>query len=453
MTEIETISTRSLGNSSHLLVSGDEAALVDPQRDAWRMLRACRSRGLTLRYVFETHVHNDYVSGALEVSAQTGAQVVAPRGGRYAFAHRAVADGDEIALGEVTVRAMETPGHTPEHTSYVVFGDGHPTPLAAFTGGSLMCGAAGRTDLLGDQHTAELTRAQYRSLRRLALLPDATPVLPTHGAGSFCAAGASAGGPTSTIGAERRTNPALLVADDADFVQERLALFAPHPTYYRHMAPINRTGPVLLGAPPTVPALSATTVARLVDAGVTVVDARDRRSFAAAHLPGSVNVELDDAFASYVGWVVPFGAPLVLVLPDPVAVSAAEAAAQLLRIGYDSVAGFLAGGVHRWQAAGRSVRSYRVAGIAQLAARLGQVHVLDVRQPRELQFGGIPGSLQIFVGDLPGRLADIPRSREVWTVCASGRRAALAASLLDRAQIPVTAVTSGGVPDLLARTA
>jgi rhodanese-related sulfurtransferase len=187
--------------------------------------------------------------------------------------------------------------------------------------------------------------------------------------------------------------------------------------------------------------------ATLLERGTWVVDARDRVSFGCAHIPGSLNIELSEAFATHVGSVVPFGAPLVLVLPDPVPPAAEEVMTQLVRIGYERVSGCLSGGTECWRTDGRVVRAYRTVDVAQLATKLGAVHVLDVRQPRECEGGRIPGSINIFVGDLPGRLAEVPRDREVWTICASGRRAALAASLLDRAGVPVTGVTSGGVPD------
>ena len=445
MTDIQLIRTPSLGDNSYLLASGDEAAIVDPQRDVWPVLRACRQRGLTLRYVLETHVHNDYVSGAQEARAATGARVVAPARGRYTFDHLPVVEGDEIVLGDLAVRVMETPGHTPEHVSYLVVDDRRPA--AVFTGGSLIAGSAGRTDLLGTEAANDLTRAQFRSLRRLAALPETTGVLPTHGAGSFCARSAASGSPTSTIGAERRTNPALLITDEERFVRERLTGLPRFPAYYRHMAPINRAGARVLRRAPALRALTPDQVARLSTREGWVVDARDRRSFAAEHVPGSINDELDFGFASYLGWIVPFGAPVALVLPEPVAESAREAVVQLLRIGYDRVAGYLDGGIDAWLASGRKVRSYPVADIGRLAAQDGRIDVLDVRQPFEVEQGRIPGSTHVFVGDLAANLPHPRPGREVWTVCASGRRAAIAASLLDRAGIPVTAVTSGGVPD------
>ncbi|MFE2327783.1 rhodanese-like domain-containing protein [Streptomyces sp. NPDC059385] len=446
MSEIEVMTTASLGDTGYLLVSGDEAALVDPQRDSWELLESCASRGVRIRYVLETHVHNDYVSGALEVRAATGATVAGPARAPYAFDHLGLAEDDEISVGDVTVRAMETPGHTAEHTSYLVFDDTARPPTAVFTGGSLLVGNAGRTDLAGPGRTEELARAQFRTLGRLALLPDATRVLPTHGAGSSCAAGPVAGERTSTVGAERRTNPVLAARDEEEFVRGRLTGLPPYPAYYRHMAPINRRGPHVLGGPPAPRPLTPAVVEGLAGGGAQIVDGRGRAEFAAAHLPGALCDELDDRFASLVGEIVPFGTRLVLVLPEPEEDAAREAMTQLLRIGYEDVAGYLAGGVAAWAAAGRPLRSLRTADAAELAGRLDGRRVLDVR-PGHPE-GGIPGTLRVPLAELPHRLGELPRDEEVYVVCGTGRRAAIAAGLLDRAGIPVTAVISGGVRDL-----
>ena len=454
LSDLEVFATPALGDNSYLLVAGRDAVLIDPQRDVWRFLSAAEARGLTVRCVLETHVHNDYVSGALEVRAATGAEVVAPAGGNYAFPHRAAAEGDEIGLNGLTLRAMETPGHTPEHVAYLVSQGDAPDPVAAFTGGSLILGSAGRTDLLGEERTEELTRAQFRSLRRLSTLADDTLVLPTHGAGSFCASNAPSEERTSTMGEERDRNPALLARDEDTFVHQQLSGLLEFPAYYRHMAGINRSGPAVLGRLPAVGPLSAEDAVRKVESGAWIVDARDRRVFAAAHVPGSINVELDDAFATYVGWVVPFGAPLVLLLPEPADAAVEEALTQLVRVGYEGVEGYLAGGIEAWRTSGRHLDAYAVGDLDELDRRSGEnggVHVLDVRQPREWETGRIPGSLQVFVGDLPRRVGEIPRDREVWTICASGRRASVAASLLDRAGIRVGLVAREGVPAWLAR--
>jgi glyoxylase-like metal-dependent hydrolase (beta-lactamase superfamily II)/rhodanese-related sulfurtransferase len=452
--EYELFVTPGLGDNSYLLSSCDEAVVVDPQRDAWRFLATAEARKLRIRYVLETHVHNDYVSGALEIRAAAEAEIAAPAKGKYQFAHRAMAEGEDVRIGALRIVAWETPGHTPEHISWLVYEDGHRAPVAVFGGGSLIVGSAGRTDLLGPDMTDDLTRAQFRSLGRLAALPPSVQLLPTHGAGSFCTASISSMDRTSTIGAEIRSNPALAARDEESFVRRQLAGLRAYPAYYAHMAAINRAGPAVLGRLPAVEALAAALVARRIDGGAWVIDARNREAFAEAHVPGAVNIELDSTFGTYVGWVTPFNAPVLLLLPEPVQPALEEAITQLIRIGYERIVGYADGGVDAWQSLGRPVRSYPTAGIDDLChACLARkpIQVLDVRQPVEWDTGYVPGSLRIHLGDLPARLAEIPRDKEVWTACASGHRAAIAASLLDRAGVPVRLVAKGGVPEWLAR--
>jgi glyoxylase-like metal-dependent hydrolase (beta-lactamase superfamily II)/rhodanese-related sulfurtransferase len=455
MMEIQAFTTAGLGDNSYLIASGDEAAVVDPQRDGWRFVEVAESHGWRIRHVLETHVHNDYVSGAIELREATGAEIVAPARGGYAFPHRAAEAGDEVALGTLRIVALPSPGHTPEHTSWVVRRTneaGVGVDTAIFTGGSLLVGSAGRTDLLGETMTEELTRAQYRTLRALVdpgAYPDDVRVWPTHGAGSFCVSARSSAERTSTIGQERAANAALAVSDEDAFVRQQLSGLMAYPAYYRYMAPINRAGPALLGGLPPLQQITGQELAALIDDGVHVVDARDRVLFAAAHIPGSLNIELNESLASYVGWVVPFGERIVLVLPDPIKESAEEAMSQLIRVGFDRIEGALAGGVDAWTAAGRPTSTYPTTTMKELLAEWrhapDDVPILDVRQPAEWRDdGAIPGSLRAFVGDLPGQLSDLPRERRLSVLCTSGHRAALAASLLDAEGIPVRLVARGG---------
>jgi hydroxyacylglutathione hydrolase len=454
---LESFLTRGLGDTSYLLASDDESLIVDPQRDIGPVLAAARARGLRVTRVVETHVHNDYVSGALELRAATGAAIAGPAKAGYAFPFEPLAEGDELSLGTLRIVAAETPGHTPEHLSYLVYEDEAKEPTAVFTGGSLIVGSAGRTDLLGPEATLDLTREQHHSLGRLSALPDQALVLPTHGAGSFCSSSPPGEERTSTIGRERASNPALTDAEMGEeaFVERRLSGLLAYPSYYSHIAPINRTGPRVFGDVPVPRGLAPSRVAERVEAGAWVVDGRERRAFAAGHIPASVAIELDDSFASYVGWIVPFGVPIVLVLPEdrPEHEAAVEASTQLFRIGYEAVDGFLQGGVAAWVEAGLPMRSYPIATIDELATAVDEerARVLDVRQQIEWDAGHLEGSRHVFVGEVNARLTELPRDQEVWTVCASGHRAAMAASLLDRAGIPVRLVTPGGVPDALAR--
>jgi glyoxylase-like metal-dependent hydrolase (beta-lactamase superfamily II)/rhodanese-related sulfurtransferase len=451
--ELEVLVTSGLGDNSFLVGSGGEAALIDPQRDIARFVELADARGFKISHAIETHVHNDYVSGAIELRQATGAEIAAPAGGGYRFAHRPMAEGDEIPLGDVYLTAMATPGHTPEHLCYLLKETESGRALAVFTGGSLMVGGAGRTDLVGPELTDGLTRDQFRTLRRLAELPDDVQVFPTHGAGSFCGAGPAPKERSSTIGHERRHNPAMAEPDEEAFVRRQLSGLSAYPTYYRHMAEINRSGPSLLRDHPMPGGRSPQEVADRLGSGAWVVDARWRVQFARAHVPGSVNVELDDTMASYVGWVVPFGEPLLLVLPEPVQESLEEAFTQLLRVGYEGVEGYLEGGIDGWRAQDRPVASYRVAGLDELCRsyRAGTVgNLLDVRQRSEWDQGHVADSQHIFVGDLPDHLGEVPREKETWAICATGYRASMAASLLARDGSPVRLVDGTGVADFLA---
>jgi hydroxyacylglutathione hydrolase len=450
--EIEIFVTPGLGDNTYLISSGGEAAIIDPQRDAGRFLAAAEASGVAVRHVLETHVHNDYVSGAQEVREATGADIQGPAKGRYEFPTRPLAEADEIKIGDVRIVAIETPGHTPEHLAYLVYDKGAMDPAAAFTGGSLMVANAGRTDLLGPDYIDELTRAQFHTLRRLAELPPETQVLPTHGAGSFCGSGPTVTDRTSTVKLELGRNRALATPDEETFVREQLTGLLAYPTYYGSMALINRAGPRTLSSLAKPKAMTPVEVAARSDAGAWIVDGRWRIAFARAHVPRSINPELDDAFGSYVGWVVPFDAPIVLVLPEPEEEMLPAALTQLARIGYDHVEGYLHGGLQAWQSAGLPVGSYRVAGLEEMcgAFRSGAArHILDVRQRTEWDTGHIAHSQHVFVGDLPGRLDEIPKDGDVWTICATGHRAALATSILAREGIRVRLVQGTGVPEFL----
>jgi glyoxylase-like metal-dependent hydrolase (beta-lactamase superfamily II)/rhodanese-related sulfurtransferase len=450
--DVETFVTLGLGDNSYLVGSGDEAVVVDPQRDAWRFTAEAERRGWRIRHVLETHVHNDYISGALEIRATTGASIVVAAGsGPYGFEHREVEPGEEIAVGDARFVIRAAPGHTFEHLAFDAWGPGRAhAPEAVFTGGSLLVGSAGRSDLLGVDQFERLARAQYRTIRDLARLPDDVAILPTHGAGSFCVANAPSAERVSTLGAERATNAAMLSTDEDEYVRTQLASLLRYPAYYPRMAGINRSGPHVAGSVPPVAALDPAAVEAAVAGGAVVVDARDRTEFAAAHLPGSLNIELNEAFGSYVGWIVPFDSPIVLVLPEPlIEPHDEEAATQLFRIGWPSLVGRLEGGVDAWASSGRQVASYPSSSMKELFERHVRdgepTRILDVRQPAEWRDdGAIPGSLRTFVADLPSALATIPRDEELWVVCTTGHRAAIGASLLARAGVPVRLVSRGG---------
>lgn len=454
---VEVLTTPGLGDNSYLVSSGAEAAVIDPQRDVVRLLDVAESRGVRIRYVVETHVHNDYVSGAEELRAAAGADVVGPARAGYRFAYEPMDDGDALSVGDLTLVALTTPGHTPEHTAYLLREAGSSAPSTLFSGGSLIVGSAGRTDLLGAENTESLTRQQFRTMRRLADLPDDVALLPTHGAGSFCASTPPGKQRTSSIGAERVGNPALRVVDEALFVAQQLDGLAAYPDYYAYLAPINRNGAPVFGDVPIPPPRSPDEIDEAMRRGASLVDAREGAAYAAVHAPGSLNVPIAESFASYVGWLVPFGDEVVLVVPDHRAL--VDAATQLFRIGYDRVTGYLEGGIDGWGASGRDVRSYPTMSAQDLVEdiRRGEAgDVIDVRQRSEWEAGHLQGSRHVFVGDVPDRLDAFDRDAVNTVVCASGYRSAMAASVLDRAGVPVRLVARGGVPRalrLLARSA
>ena len=455
--DIEVFVTPGLGDNTFVVVSGDEAAVVDPQRDAWRFLAAADQRKARIRAVLETHVHNDYVSGAHEVRDVTGAELVLPADGGYEFAHRGAREGEEVRVGDLRIVAMDTPGHTFEHIAWLVYEGDSDIPAAVFSGGSLLVGSTGRTDLLGPDHTPALTAAQFATVQRFAALPDTTRLLPTHGAGSFCVSAMPSTARTSTLGDERKGNDLLLARNAEEFAEELSGELMAYPAYYPKMAPINRVGAPVLHRIPDVPALDAEGFRAAVEAGVPVVDARDREAFAASHIPGALNIELNSGFGSYVGWMLPFDSPVLLVLPDPVDESAVEATTQLLRIGWRAPQGLLAGGMEAWSAVGAETRSYPAVGpevLCEAIAAGQEPRVLDVRQELEWGWGTLAGSQTIFVADLPARIGEVqagPQGEPVWLVCSNGHRAAIAASLLDAVGTPVTLVGSGGVGEVRQR--
>ncbi|MGI8695563.1 MAG: MBL fold metallo-hydrolase, partial [Mycobacteriales bacterium] len=311
---VATLSTEELGDRSYLVHDGSVGVVIDPQRDIDRIQALLVEAGVSLGLVVETHIHNDYVTGGFELARRGGVPYAVNAADDVSFERRAVSDGDELTVGDLLVRIVSTPGHTTTHLSYVVTDTSAPDePPAVFTGGSLLYGSVGRTDLVDPARTDEMTRAQFRSARRLAAeLPGATRIYPTHGFGSFCSSGSSAGGQDSTIGAERARNDALTTDDEDAFVERLVAALTAYPAYYAHMAPLNRLGPGPIDLSPPAPAEPAE-LGKRIAAGEWVVDLRDRTAYAADHLTGSISIALGQQFATYLGWLIPWGIPLTLL--------------------------------------------------------------------------------------------------------------------------------------------
>ncbi len=427
---IEIVSTEELGDRSYVVHDGNQAVVVDPQRDLDRVEAVLASAGVEVTLVLETHIHNDYVTGGCELARRTGARYAVNAADEVGFERLGVDDGDELTAGTLRVAVVATPGHTDTHLSYVITDAAHPdAPPAVFTGGSLLYGSVGRTDLVDPARTVELTRAQYRSARRLAdLLPDPTQVFPTHGFGSFCSSGSSAGGDDSTIGAEKARNDALTTDDEQDFVESLVANLTAYPSYYAHMAPLNRQGP---GVPELAEprAVSPAELSKRIAAGEWVVDLRTRTAYAADHIAGTISVELETNFATYVGWLAPWGGPLTLLGDNPQQIT--DAQRQLIRIGIDELAGAAAGELDDVAGAAER-RSFPRVDFADARRDVGDDVILDVRREDERRKGYVEGSAHLPLNELLSRLDEVPDAR-LWVHCASGYRAGIAASLLDRA--------------------
>jgi glyoxylase-like metal-dependent hydrolase (beta-lactamase superfamily II) len=441
--EVVPLVDEGLGNSAYLLDLGDGRALaVDPPRDLRALRAATGRRRLRVAYAADTHLHADFLTGACQLNADDGATILASAAGERRFGHRGLRDGDEVDLGGLTLHAIATPGHTDEHLSFLIR-DG-ARPVGVFTGGSLIVGSAARTDLLGPDRTAELTRAQHASLHRLAALPDPTAVWPTHGVGSFCSAPAGAER-TSTIGREKATNP-LLAAPDADAFAVRLAGgLGSYPAYFARLAEVNRRGPDVVVAEPALAPLGVQAVRRLVADGAVVVDVRPVVDVAAGHLPGSVAIPLRAQFATWLGWLLDPATPIVVVRDrdQPVA----DILWPALMIGYESIVGELDGGVAAWRAAGGDLAVTRLARPGQVAGP-----VLDVRQHTEFAAGHLPDAVHVELGDLAAH-PDAAPAAPVTVMCGHGERAMTAATLLERAgRRDLEVVAGGGAPEWAAAT-
>jgi len=420
-----------LGHSSYLVDLGDGTALVvDPARMPTAQVEYAAERDLRIAYTADTHTHADYISGSPDLT-ERGATFLAPTSSRLDREYRGLVDGDIVEVGTYRLEAIATPGHTPDHLAYLLSNDAGP--VALFSGGSLMVGAVGRTDLLGDERREALARDLHRALRdRILTLPDDLAVYPTHGAGSFCSA-PGGGERTTTIGRERAGNRLLSMTED-DFVEHLLAGLGSFPDYFRRLPSVNQHG---LPVHETVPGLSRLTVddvARIVAGGGVVVDARKVVDFAAGHIPGSLSIELRPVFASWLGWLIAPDQPVVVVLDDDQ--DEADLVRQALTIGHDNLAGRLTGGVDAWSAAGGPV-----ATIELIEPEAIDRPLLDIRQANEFAAGHVPDAVNVELGALPSAMVpDGP----VATMCGKTERAMTGASVLERRGHRDVAVVRGG---------
>ncbi|HVQ54942.1 MAG TPA: MBL fold metallo-hydrolase [Thermoanaerobaculia bacterium] len=424
-----------LAQASYMIGSEGEAAVVDPRRDVDEYLEEARAQGLTIRHVIETHLHADFVSGHRELAERTGAKIYFGAKAAAAFPHVAVTDGDEIRMGQVRLRFLETPGHTPESVSIVVTDLAKsPEPQAVLTGDTLFIGDVGRPDLLGAKISPDTLAGQlFDSLHeKLLKLPDAVAVYPAHGAGSLCGRNISSE-TSSTIGQQRQFNYALRPMSRPEFIALVTADLPEAPEYFSRDARLNREGPGSLAALPAPAALSPEEVERRVADGALLLDARAAAEHGNGHVAGSLQIGLGGQFASWAGSLVPPDASIVLVLDDETAI--AEVQTRLARVGLENVVGYLAGGIRAWDASGRPLARTEQIGVDELAARIGEgsdLAVVDVRRPGEWQSGHIAQAVSLPLHELEARAEMLDRERPVAAMCAGGYRSAIATSVLER---------------------
>lgn len=425
-----------LAHASYLIGSEGEAAVVDPQRDVEQYLAEAAAQGLQIKYVIETHLHADFVSGHRELQARTGAEIVFGRQAGAAFAHRAVSDGDELRVGQVSLRLLETPGHTPESISVLLIDTAvSDRPQKVLTGDTLFIGDVGRPDLAGAQgYTAEaMAGLLYDSLHeKLLRLDDRVEVYPAHGAGSMCGRNLSSE-TSSTIGEQRRFNYALKPMSREEFVRLMTTDLPEAPAYFSRDAEINRAGAAALAALPRPAELQPAEVNQLSQQDHLILDVRPAAAFGAAHVPGALNLALGGQFASWAGSLIAPETPIIIVTEDLAQV--AEAVTRLARVGVESVKGFLGGGMYAWDKAGLQTATVAQMPVAELREQLAEQNdwqILDVRRPVEYQSGHVPGARSAPLAHLEEQAAQFAPERPTAVICQGGYRSSAATSILQR---------------------
>jgi hydroxyacylglutathione hydrolase len=434
-----------LAHASYMIGSGGEAAVVDPQRDVDIYLKAAEEQGLKIRHIFETHLHADFVSGHKELATRTGATIYIGAEAKAGFPHVALHDGDEVKVGAVRVRALATPGHTPEGMCFVVAEDGKPHSV--LTGDTLFIGDVGRPDLSSTHTPQQLAGLLYDSLHeKLLALPDETRVYPAHGAGSLCGRAMRAE-KSSTIGTERLTNYALKIPTRDEFIRQLTTNLPARPNYFAEDAEINRSGAATLTELAPLRPLSPREVHERLQQNAWVLDVRPGNDFAAGHLPGSVNIALSGQFASWAGAILGIHSNPILVADTSEHVE--EARMRLARVGIEELQGYLEGGVAAWRKAGLPILSTPQMSVEELHQRLnggggGGFSVLDVRREGEWQAGHIDGARWHALDAFPRALPQLKRDGAVAVHCKSGYRSMTACSLLERAGYRNAINVSGG---------
>ena len=421
-----------LAHLSYLLGGKSTCAIVDPRREVEEYLSAAQGMGMRITHILETHLHADFVSGHMDLAARTGAEIIAPRAGKCSFPHRPVAEGDEFQIEDMGIRVFDTPGHTPEHITYVVTDRSRGTdPAAIFCGDTLFVGDVGRPDLFPDQ-AVELAGKLYQSLGKLKALPDPTLVLPAHGAGSLC--GRAMGAMRfSTVGYEKRYNRELQHKTLDAFRGSLLSGMPEAPDHFSRCSDINRKGPAKVESLQAARPLSAQEVYQWTQKEAVVLDGRDFLAFGGAHIPGAWNIDMAGNFQTFSGWVIPPEKPIVLAVEPETRFG--EAATLLRRVGLDRVIGWIEGGMHSWNVAGlpeEHVPQISAQELAAVLARDSQSMVLDVRGKLEFEILHLNGAVNIAAPDLRKRYAEVSKDRPVYVICNSGHRSSLACSILQQ---------------------
>lgn len=420
-----------------------EAAVIDPTRDVEEYLTFSRDNDLHIRHILETHVHADFVSGARELKARLKDEPVIHSSGMGGvewtppYADHVVKDGDEVQVGSMRLKAIHTPGHTPEHVSWALYDDtrSNETPWIMFTGDFLFVGDVGRPDLLGAEAQRQLAHQLYQSVfDKLPAVPDITEIFPAHGAGSLCGKAISSRR-SSTVGFERKFNQVLTRKPEEQWIRDLMSDMPLAPPYFRRMKKVNQEGPAILG--PELPGLRRWSVKEVHDRvcdKCLILDVRSKEAFAAAHIPDAINIPFGHQLPTWAGWVLPYDRPIQLIVDH--AAQVPEVMTHLIRVGFDEIQGYVQGGIDGWETSGYPLAMLATMSVHQLRDRLAQgsdrVTVLDVRTEKEWNAGHIDGAIHIHGGKLQERFADVPQSKPVAVICGSGYRASIAASFLKR---------------------
>lgn len=446
---IERFEVPGLSHYSYIVSSAGQGIVIDPKRDVDTYVAYAAAQNLKITHILETHIHADYASGARELAEATGAEMwlSAHDTGEdfeYQFPHHPMKDGDELQVAEMRLVALHTPGHTPEHISFALYDTkrSNEQPLAIFSGDFVFVGSLGRPDLLGEAAKQKLAEALFHSLQeRLKPFADGVEIFPAHGAGSMCGAGMS-DRPQSTLGYERLSNAFFREASEKEFVKKILGSVPPFPDYYRRMKKVNSDGPKLLGGIPGGKELSVAQAQAAIQAGALVLDLRRPEAFGGAHIPGSINIGAGPNLSTWASWILPYETPIVLV--GDASTDHEQARRSLIRVGLDDITGYLKGGVVAWIEAGLDQAHLPQISVEELHEKK-EPYVLDVRGDGEWNGGHIECAEHIMAGDVPKRVKELDRTREVHVICGSGYRSSVVSSWLKKSGFPKVVNVAGGM--------